>query len=173
MQLKRAALCLFAFVAFAIGSSVNIKAMESYIDRTPRKNGVRPNIWMQMELSAIADRYAAEAGLPETLVRAVVRVESDWDQSMTGLAGEIGLMQIKPETARLMGFDGDADELYDPETNIRFGVRYLAEAWRRADGDLCRTALKYNGGHNANKMTDAANHYCDKLRTVLAAAQTS
>lgn len=173
MQLKRAALCLFLFVAFAIGSSAHIRAMESYIDRTPRKNGVRPGIWMQMELSALVDRYAAEAGLPEELARAVVRVESDWDQSMTGFAGEIGLMQIRPETARLMGFAGHPDELYDPETNIRFGMRYLAEAWRRASGDLCQTALKYNGGHNANKMTDAASHYCTKLRNVLAVAQTS
>jgi soluble lytic murein transglycosylase-like protein len=173
MQPKRAALCLFVFVAFVLGSSASSQAIESYIDRAPRKIGVRPHFSMQIELLLIADRLAAEAGLPEELVHAVVRVESNWDQSMTGFAGEIGLMQIKPETARLMGFTGHSDELYDPETNIRFGVRYLAEAWRRAGGDLCVTALKYNGGHNANKMTDAGNHYCDKLRTVMAAAQTS
>jgi soluble lytic murein transglycosylase-like protein len=99
----------------------------------------------------------------------VVRVESDWDSDLTGFAGEIGLMQIKPETARDMGFRGEDSALYDPETNIRWGVAYLAAGYKLAGGDLCQTVLKYNSGHQATKMTDAAGAYCGRVRTIMAA----
>src|SRR5262249_15589652 len=124
-------LCTLTLFAFGMGSPFTLKASESkLIDRIPRTNGNPPDMWTLMELRSIANRYADAAGIPADLVRAVVRVESDWDQSMTGYAGEIGLMQIRPETAREMGFAAEDDDLYRPETNILWGVRYLAEAWR-------------------------------------------
>ena len=55
--------------------------------------------------------------------------------------GEIGLMQVRPETAALLGFRGDLAELARPEVNIHYGVAYLAEAWRLANGDLCRALM--------------------------------
>jgi Transglycosylase SLT domain len=152
---------------FGTGSPTIAKAVETNIDRVPRTNGVAPDMWTQMELGLIVNRYAEAAGIPTALARAVVRVESDWDQTMTGLAGEIGLMQIMPQTAREMGFAAAQDELYDPETNIRWGVRYLAEAWRLAEGDVCQTVLKYNAGHQATKMTPAADEYCTRVRTLM------
>jgi soluble lytic murein transglycosylase-like protein len=97
-----------------------------------------------------------------------MRVESDWDKELTGFAGEFGLMQIRPETARDMGFSGKDDALYDPETNIRWGVAYLAAAYKLAKGDVCQTVLKYNGGHQAEKMTQAAGAYCGRVRTIMA-----
>ncbi|HLL27121.1 MAG TPA: transglycosylase SLT domain-containing protein [Xanthobacteraceae bacterium] len=169
MQIKKIVTCVLTLLAFGMGSPAAIKASASkIIDRTPRTNGNPPDWWTHLELSAIVNRYAAEAGVPLALARAVVRVESDWDQSMTGLAGEIGLMQIMPETAREMGFADNDDELYDPETNIRWGVRYLAEAWRLAEGDVCHTVLKYNAGYQATKMTQAANEYCSRVRELMA-----
>jgi soluble lytic murein transglycosylase-like protein len=169
MKIKKIVVCVLTVLTFGMGSLVTIKASESKkIDRAPRVNGVAPDLWTRMELSSIAAHYAATAGIPVTLVRAVVRVESDWDQSMTGLAGEVGLMQIMPETAREMGFAQQVDDLYDPETNIRWGVRYLAEAWRLSNGDVCQTVLKYNSGHQATKMTDAANTYCARVRELMA-----
>jgi soluble lytic murein transglycosylase-like protein len=97
-----------------------------------------------------------------------VYVESGWDQDLTGLAGEIGLMQILPATARDIGFIDNNEALYDPETNIRWGIRYLAEAYRLARGDLCQTVLKYNAGHGATNMTDAVANYCTKVRSYMA-----
>jgi soluble lytic murein transglycosylase-like protein len=156
-----------------MGSPATVRTSESKnIDRTPRTNGVQPDMWTQMELSSIVNRYALAAGVPAALARAVVRVESDWDQSMTGLAGEIGLMQIMPQTARDMGFADAEDDLYDPETNIRWGVRYLAEAWRLAEGDVCQTVLKYNAGHQATKMTRAADEYCTRVRDLMVSPST-
>jgi soluble lytic murein transglycosylase-like protein len=167
-KIVRGALTLFAL---GMGSSDTIKASENKaIDRTPRTNGVPPDLWTQMELGSIVNRYAEDAGIPAALVRAVVRVESDWDQSMTGFAGEIGLMQIKPETAREMGFSEQNDKLYDPDTNIHWGVRYLAEAWRLASGNVCQTVLKYNAGHQAENMTPAATEYCARVRVLMSSA---
>ncbi len=170
MNIKKIA--VYVLTLLALGeSSLTIKASENYnIDRTPRTNGVSPDLWTRMELGSIASDYAEAAGIPDALVQAVVRVESDWDQSMTGFAGEIGLMQIKPETAREMGFVEQEDKLYDPETNIRWGVRYLAEAWRLAGGDVCQTVLKYNAGHQAEKMTEAAAAYCARVRGLMTSA---
>jgi soluble lytic murein transglycosylase-like protein len=171
MKIKKIVVYGLTLVALGMGSSLTIKASENRnIDREPRTNGVPPDLWTRMELGSIVNQYAGAAGIPDALVRAVVRVESDWDQSMTGLAGEIGLMQIKPETARDMGFVEQDEKLYDPETNIRWGVRYLAEAWRLADGDLCHTVLKYQAGHQAVKMTQEATDYCARVRGLMTSA---
>jgi soluble lytic murein transglycosylase-like protein len=170
MKIKKIVLGVLTLAALGMGSSDTIKASENKIDRKPRTNGVPPDVWTQMELGSIVNRYAEDAGIPAALVRAVVRVESDWDQNMTGLAGEIGLMQIMPETAREMGFSEQNDKLYDPDTNIHWGVRYLAEAWRLASGNVCQTVLKYNAGHQAEKMTQAAGEYCARVRVLMSTA---
>lgn len=120
------------------------------------------------ELLEIADRIAAEAQIPAKLVRGVIRVESEWDVHMTGSVGEIGLMQLRMQTMREIGYRGTASELYDPETNIRWGVKYLASAYKLAGGDLCQTSLKYNAGVEVSKMTSNARTYCSLLKSYMA-----
>jgi hypothetical protein len=72
--------------------------------------------------------YAKANGIPESLAHAVITVESNYRASARGAAGEIGLMQIKPSTARMMGYRGSTKGLYHPETNIEYGMKYLAMA---------------------------------------------
>jgi len=170
MRLKKLALCVTTFFALIAGLFVFIQtpATANTPNRTPRTEGTMPDLWTRMELAALVNRQAREAQLPPEFVRAVVRVESEWDQELTGLAGEIGLMQIMPATARYMGFVDSNEALYVPETNIRWGIRYLAEAYRLASGDLCQTVLKYNAGHGATKMTGAAEKYCTRVRGFMA-----
>ena len=67
-----------------------------------------------------------------------------------------------------MGFIGQDEALYNPDTNIRWGVAYLAAAYKLAGGNLCQTVLKYNAGHDANRMTTAASAYCSRVRTIMA-----
>jgi len=170
MRTKKLALCitiLFSLIA-GLFISLDTPARANIPNRTPRTEGTQPDLWTRMELAAIVNRLAREAQLPPEFVRAIVRVESDWDQDLTGLAGEIGLMQIMPATARYMGFVDSNEALYVPETNIRWGIRYLAEAYRLASGDLCQTVLKYNAGHGAMKMTAAAEKYCTRVRGFIA-----
>jgi len=116
----------------------------------------------------IISRYASQHGVPAALAHAVVRVESNYRPNARGRAGEIGLMQIKPATARMMGYSGSAKGLYDPETNIRWGMKYLAEAHRLGGGDTCGTLLRYNAGHGARRMNKVSAAYCAKVKRHMA-----
>lgn len=117
---------------------------------------------------AIARREAARLGLPFEMADAVMRVESAYRADAHGAAGEIGLMQVMPPTARMLGFAGTLEELADPETNIALGVRYLAEAWRLARGDICTAAMKYRAGHRETRFSVLSVRYCVNVRAHLA-----
>jgi hypothetical protein len=116
----------------------------------------------------IAESEARRAGVPRQIVDAVMRVESGYDPSASGLAGEVGLMQILPGTAAMLGFRGTMEELREPSTNIRLGVTYLAQAWRLAGGDLCTTAMKYRAGHGETRFSFLSVEYCRRIRAHLA-----
>jgi hypothetical protein len=58
-----------------------------------------------------------------------------------------GLMQILSGTARGFGFSGSAAQLFDPETNLRYGMKALGAAYRRAAGNMANAASAYNGGY--------------------------
>lgn len=122
------------------------------------------------KFASIVAKYASEHGVPPALAHAVIRVESNYRPNVTGRAGEVGLMQIKPATARMMGYSGSAKGLYDPETNIRFGMKYLAKAQSVGDGTTCGTILKYNAGHGAKRMNPISANYCAKVQRIMAGA---
>lgn len=109
-------------------------------------------------------RYASAYGVPVGLAHAVVRVESNYRANARGGAGEIGLMQIKPSTARMLGYHGKASGLFNPETNIKYGMKYLAMAHRLGGGSVCGTILKYNAGHGAKRMNPVSAAYCAKVK---------
>lgn len=112
----------------------------------------------------IISKYASQHGVPVSLARAVVRVESNYRPNARGSAGEVGLMQIKPATARMMGYSGSVKGLYDPDTNIRYGMKYLAMAHQLGGGDTCGTILRYNAGHAAKRMNKISAAYCAKVK---------
>lgn len=120
--------------------------------------------------SAIISRYASQYGVNVSLARAVVRIESNYRPNMTGSAGEVGLMQIKPATARMLGYAGSVKGLYDPETNIKYGMKYLAMAQDLGGGTTCGTILKYNAGHAARRMNPVSSAYCRKVKVQMASA---
>jgi soluble lytic murein transglycosylase-like protein len=113
--------------------------------------------------STIVSRYAAAYGVPVSLAHAVIKVESNYQPGMVGRAGEIGLMQIKPATARMMGYSGSAKGLHNPETNIKYGMKYLGMARELGGGTTCGTILKYNAGHGAKRMNPTSSAYCRKV----------
>ncbi len=86
-----------------------------------------------------------------------VRREATTDAGAVGTVGELGLMQVRPVTAAMLGHRGPAAELLDRATNARFGVAYLARAWRLAGGDVCRALAKYRAGRG-DGAHDAALH---------------
>jgi soluble lytic murein transglycosylase-like protein len=118
---------------------------------------------------ALVEKETRNTGLPADVADAVVRVESDYNPYTIGTVGEIGLMQIRPETAAMLGFRGSNEELARPEINIHYGVIYLSKAWRLADGDLCRALMKYRAGHGEETMSPLSVEYCRRARNHLAA----
>ena len=66
-------------------------------------------------------------GIPEALLRAIIKTESDYDPAVISSAGAQGLMQLMPDTARLMG----VTDPFNPRQNIMGGARYLQVLARR------------------------------------------
>lgn len=112
---------------------------------------------------------AMNAGLPPEIADAVTEVESGYHAETIGEAGEIGLMQVMPATARMLGFSGTAEELATPANNIHYGVTYLAQAWRLAGGDICTATMKYRAGHGETRFSWRSVDYCLRVRAKLAA----
>ncbi len=117
--------------------------------------------------NSIITHYAKLYGVPVELAHAVIQVESNYRPTARGRAGEIGLMQIKHSTARMMGYTGPAKDLYHPENNIKYGMKYLGEAFRLGGGSTCGAILKYNAGHHAKRMNKISSAYCDKVKRIL------
>ena len=97
--------------------------------------------------------HARAAGVPVSTALAIVHQESGFRPHVTGGAGEIGLMQLKCQTARGMGFSGSCKALYDPDTNLRFGMKYLRAALKRGSVGY------YNAGIHAKSLPNAARKY--------------
>jgi hypothetical protein len=91
--------------------------------------------------------HARANNVPEVLVHRVIVRESKYQPDLVGRGGTIGLMQIKLATARGLGYKGDADGLRDPETNLSYGVKYLAGAYRAANSDHTRAMHYYASGY--------------------------
>ena len=78
-------------------------------------------------------RFAAAEGVPEDLVRRVIKRESRGNPRVVS-QGNYGLMQIKLRDRAGDGYSGNAAGLLDAETNMTYAVKYLAGAWRVAHG---------------------------------------
>ena len=88
---------------------------------------------------------AALYQLPESFIRAIMRVESDFDPNVVSSAGAMGLMQLMPATAARMG----VRNAFDPREAILGGTRYLRILANMFNGDLVLTIAAYNAGEGA------------------------
>lgn len=102
-----------------------------------------------------ADRIAARAreiGLPPELAVAIAYQESRLNPAVgVGSAGEIGIMQIKPATAREMGYT--LEDIKDPIKNYEAGLAYLKKSYELSQGDARLAAAGYNAGVNHEFFT--------------------
>jgi soluble lytic murein transglycosylase-like protein len=95
---------------------------------------------------SMVERHAAAEGVPAELVHRVIMRESRYNPRAVH-AGNYGMMQIKLQTARGLGYTGTAQGLLDPETNLTYAVKYLAGAYRVAGGNHNRAVAYYAGGY--------------------------
>lgn len=89
-------------------------------------------------ISDLAERY----GVEEELVRAVIRMESGGKTNAVSSKGAMGLMQIMPGTAKMLG----VDDPFDPVQNLEGGIKYLSQLSDKYEGDLEKTLAAYNAG---------------------------
>ena len=99
------------------------------------------------EYDALVAAQAQANGVPEALVHRVILRESRYQPHLVGRCGCIGLMQIKLATARGLGYTGTAEGLRDPNTNLTYAVKYLAGAYRAANGNSNRAVSYYASGY--------------------------
>ena len=97
-------------------------------------------------IDALIEEQAKANGVPASFVHQVVKRESNYNPNAKG-GSALGLMQIKHATARGMGYRGDAAGLYDPKINLRYGIAYLAGAYRTAKGNTHQAYTYYNRGY--------------------------
>ena len=98
------------------------------------------------ELDALIARYADHHEIPVELLRRVVRRESTFDPAARN-GPYWGLMQVLPQTARTMGYDGPPEGLLDAETNLKYAGRYLRGAYITAGGDHDLAVRYYARGY--------------------------
>lgn len=96
-------------------------------------------------LDAIIAQAAAEAGIPEALLRAVITQESGFNPDVVSPAGAQGLMQLMPVTSRSL----EVEDPFDPEQNVLAGARFLRKLSDRFNGDIERTIAAYYAGPTA------------------------
>ena len=89
---------------------------------------------------------AQEHDLPEVLLHRVIQRESDYRADARN-GPYWGLMQITPQTARSMGFQGPPERLLDPRVNLTYAGKYLRGAWLVSDGDMDKAMSWYARGY--------------------------
>lgn len=109
-------------------------------------------------------------GVDPYLIAAIIREESQYDLKAVSRVGAIGLMQVMPATAnnvaQRMGIPAvGRDDLFDQETNIRIGVRYVEQLLKQFSGNLVYTVAAYNAGPIAVStwLTQHRNHSQDEF----------
>lgn len=92
--------------------------------------------------SGIVEEKAKKHNLDPKLVKSVIRAESNWNHRAVSPKGAMGLMQLMPQTANLMGVSNP----FDPEQNIEGGIKYLRHLLTRFNGNLTFALAAYNAG---------------------------
>jgi soluble lytic murein transglycosylase-like protein len=112
---------------------------------SPVSNYVRGRTYSPEQVDAAIEQAATRHNLDPNLVRAVVKVESDFNPNAVSRKGAMGLMQLMPSTARQLKVTNP----FDPEQNVDAGVRHLKSLLRSYGGNVKLTLAAYNAGEKA------------------------
>jgi len=130
-------------VASSYGSAAAPSGGDDYV---PPLAYAAPEAPQAGSLNGSIGRYAALYEVPESLIRRIIVRESAYNPRARN-GPYWGLMQIRYDTARSMGYDGSPAGLLDTDVNLRYGVKYLAGAYKVARGNPDRAVGFYASGY--------------------------
>ena len=109
------------------------------------------------EIDAAIEQAASKHGVDPNLVRALVKVESNFNPNAVSNKGAMGLMQLMPSTASGLRVNNP----FDPQQNVDAGVRHLKQLLNNFGGDVRLSLAAYNAGEGAVKRNGGVPHYAE------------
>jgi soluble lytic murein transglycosylase-like protein len=146
--MKKTSRAVAAFGIVALAGCNSARQDAGFVANAPNEPVPAPepiNLTPRQKLEASIKRHAIAYDIPESLLHAAVRRESNYNPAAKH-GPYWGLMQIRYDTAHSVGYNGPAKGLLDAETNLKYGAAYLANAYRVAEGDLTRAIRLYASG---------------------------
>lgn len=126
---------------------------EYFILRQAVKYNINPGL--SSKIYKVAKNYDIEPWVLYNLID----VESNYQRTVVSYAGAVGYTQIKPETARIFRPNLKVKELYDADTNLQMGARYLAYLLDRYENDYRRALAAYNAGPTRHERASRTGEY--------------
>ncbi len=109
----------------------------------------------QQDIDTAIDEAAARHHVDPSLVRSVVKVESNFNPNAVSRKGAMGLMQLMPSTARSLNVSNP----FDPQQNVDAGVRHLRKLLDSYNGDVRLSLAAYNAGSGAVARSAGVPHF--------------
>ena len=139
------------FAATSLTKTIKVKAPEqkealTFTKMTMSDQSLAINGAGDERVASIIREMAPSYGVPTWFALRIANVESGFNPYARGRAGEIGVYQLKCQTARGMGFEGNCSNLTDARTNVRWGLKHLSLAIASSGGNLKLAASKHNAG---------------------------